>query len=134
MATRLVLDTHALVWYLEGSQRLSARAKSALDDPDREFVLPMIALAEAVYVIERRRTSIPSPGDLLGALKADPRFTLVPLDLNIIERTLALPGTLEMHDRQIMATALRLQEAGDDVMLVTKDRLMAEAGLVSILW
>lgn len=134
MSTRYVLDTHALIWYLEGNPRLGVRAKAVLDDPDGEFVLPIIALAEAVYIVSRGRTSIPHPRDLLDAVKADPRLTLAPLDLNIVERTLTLPDTLEMHDRQIMAMALHLKEAGSDVALVTKDRSMVETGLVSVIW
>jgi PIN domain nuclease of toxin-antitoxin system len=31
---RLLLDTHALVWWLEGGQRLSPRARLAIADPD----------------------------------------------------------------------------------------------------
>jgi PIN domain nuclease of toxin-antitoxin system len=134
MATRLVLDTHALIWYLEGSRRLGAQAKAALDNPDGEFVLPMIALAEAVYIVERGKTSISSARDLLDAVAADLRITLVPFDLDILERTLTLPSSLEMHDRQIMATALRFRESGDQVALMTQDRLMTSAGLIPIVW
>ena len=134
MAARFVLDTHALVWYLEGSPRLSARAKTILDNPDSEFILPIIALAEAVYIVERGRTSIPSARGLLDAVRADPRIVLAPLDLDILERTLTLATTLEMHDRQIVATALRLKESGDDVVLVTRDRLIADTGLIDAVW
>jgi PIN domain nuclease of toxin-antitoxin system len=131
---QLVLDTHALIWYLEGSRRLGAQAKAALDNPDGEFVLPMIALAEAVYIVERGKTSISSARDLLDAVAADLRITLVPFDLDILERTLTLPSSLEMHDRQIMATALRFRESGDQVALMTQDRLMTSAGLIPIVW
>lgn len=63
MAVRFVLDTHALVWYLEGSTRLSAAAKSIMDDPASEMVLPAIALAEAVHIVDKGRTSILSSTD-----------------------------------------------------------------------
>ena len=45
MALKYVLDTHALIWYLEANPRLGAKAKVLLDDPTTELVLPLIALA-----------------------------------------------------------------------------------------
>jgi hypothetical protein len=33
MAIKYVLDAHPLIWYLEGNPRLSATAKSLIDDP-----------------------------------------------------------------------------------------------------
>jgi PIN domain nuclease of toxin-antitoxin system len=47
MAHKYVLDTHALVWHLEGNPRLGPQAKKAIEDPLSNLVLPIIALAEA---------------------------------------------------------------------------------------
>jgi PIN domain nuclease of toxin-antitoxin system len=33
MAHKYVLDTHALVWHLEGNPRLGPQAKEVIDDP-----------------------------------------------------------------------------------------------------
>jgi PIN domain nuclease of toxin-antitoxin system len=33
---RLLLDTHALIWFCEGKEALSSRARAALEDPDNE--------------------------------------------------------------------------------------------------
>ena len=63
MASRFVLDTHALVWYLEGSARLSSDAKAVMDDPASEMILSVIALAEALHIVDKGRTSIPSSAD-----------------------------------------------------------------------
>lgn len=64
MALKYVLDTHPLVWYLEGNPRLSPKAKAAIDDQGSDQVLPIIALAEATFFVERGRTGIPSASDL----------------------------------------------------------------------
>ncbi|MEZ4662681.1 MAG: PIN domain-containing protein [Caldilineaceae bacterium] len=55
MAHKYILDTHALVWYLEGSPRLGQQAKSAMEADDSDLVLPLIALSEATFLIERGR-------------------------------------------------------------------------------
>ncbi len=50
MEHKYILDTHALVWYLEGNPRLSKHAKTIIDQPESTMVLPIIALAEAAFI------------------------------------------------------------------------------------
>lgn len=76
---RYVIDTHALIWFLEGNPRLSSQAATILADSNSSLVLPAIALAEAVWIVERGKTSIPSAQALLNAVNFDPRVTLYPL-------------------------------------------------------
>ena len=70
---KYVLDTHTLVWYLEGSPRLSTRAKAIVDDLSSQLVVPIIALAEAAFLVERGRIAITSVPNLLNDVQADPR-------------------------------------------------------------
>lgn len=134
MAVRFVLDTHALVWYLEGSTRLSSAAKSIMDDPASEMVLPAIALAEAVHIVDKGRTSILSSTDLLNDVVTEQRIRVQPLTLEIIQESLSAGVVKEMHDRLIVATALYEQKMGHQVSLVTKDTNIVSSGLVSTVW
>lgn len=59
--------------------------------------------------------------DVLTAVDNDPRITIIPLDRNVIERSNSLTAIGEMHDRQIVATALMMQDQGETVDLLTKD-------------
>jgi PIN domain nuclease of toxin-antitoxin system len=45
---KYIIDTHALIWFLEGNSRLGATAKEILSDSSSELILPAIALAESV--------------------------------------------------------------------------------------
>lgn len=63
MATKFIVDTHALIWHLEGKPTLGRKAKAVIDSPGSELVLPIIALAEAVFIVEKGRTSIPTVSD-----------------------------------------------------------------------
>jgi PIN domain nuclease of toxin-antitoxin system len=65
LVMKYVVDTHALIWFLEGNPRLGASAKTVLMDPISELILPAIALAEAVWIVDRGKTSIPSVKSLL---------------------------------------------------------------------
>lgn len=131
---RYVVDTHALIWFLEDNPRLGSNAKTILTHATSQLILPAIALAEAVWIVERGKTSIPSVADLLSAIDADPRVIIYPLDQAVIEQTILFSAIHEMHDRQIVATAIVLQSQGEIITLLTCDQNIEASGLVSIAW
>ncbi|MBD2665470.1 PilT protein domain protein [Richelia sinica FACHB-800] len=131
---KYVLDTHALIWFLEGNSRLGTNAKAILSAPDSQLVIPATTLAEAVWIVERGRTSIPDPKDIISVVEAEPRVVIYPLDQEVIEMTISLSGINEMHDRQIAATALVLASKGEVVQLLTCDQNITASGLVAIVW
>ncbi|OYD97498.1 twitching motility protein PilT [Nostoc sp. 'Peltigera membranacea cyanobiont' 210A] len=131
---KYVIDTHALIWFIEGNSRLGANANAILSNPDSQLVIPATTLAEAVWIVERGRTSIPSAKNLLSVVEADPRVVIYPLDKDVIKITISLSAINEMHDRQITATALVLASKGNEVQLLTYDSNIIASGLVSIIW
>jgi hypothetical protein len=76
---KYVLDTHTLIWFLEGNLKLGANAKTILCDGNSQLVIPATTLAEAVWIVERGRTSIPNPKDVILAVESDPRVVIYPL-------------------------------------------------------
>ena len=134
MATKHVLDTHALVWYLEGNPRLGKAARAAIEEPDADLVLPIIALAEAAFIVERGRTAIPTVAALLQRVLGDGRIDIHPLTWDVFEQSLTLTTVPEMHDRLIAATALHLLEMGHAVTLLTADRVLATVQPALVIW
>lgn len=65
-STKYILDTHALIWHLEGNKLLGSAAKAVIDDLASELVLPVIALAEAMFIVEKGRSAIAAVADLLN--------------------------------------------------------------------
>jgi PIN domain nuclease of toxin-antitoxin system len=131
---KYVVDTHALIWFLEGNPRLGTNAKAVLADSASQLVLPAIVLAEAVWIIDRARTSIPSVVDLLNAVNADPRIAIYPVDRTVVEQSVSLSVITEMHDRLIVATAIVLEKQGYKVGLLTCDRNITVSGLLTLVW
>ncbi len=95
---KYLVDTHALLWFLQDDARLGRNADLILSDADSQLVLPAIALAEAAWIVERGRTSIPSARDVLDAIGQDPRFVVYPLTPSVIEKTVNLAEINEMHE------------------------------------
>jgi PIN domain nuclease of toxin-antitoxin system len=126
-----VVDTHALLWHIEGSASLSRRARQVLADATDSLIVPVIVVAEARYAIEKQRTTV-TWQDLLNRLETDNRFRVEALDLDLLQRA---PTQLEMHDAFIRATALIYQEAvGESVPVITRDRRIRDSGLVQTVW
>jgi PIN domain nuclease of toxin-antitoxin system len=119
---------------VEGNPRLGIAAKQVLENSESKLVLPAIALAEAAFIVEKGKTSIPSVNDLHTAVNGDPRIVVYPLDRAIIEITNILLTINEMHDRQIVATAIILKNQGEDVSVLTCDRNVTTSGVVPIIW
>jgi len=136
MAHKYILDTHALVWFVEGNKRLSESAKAVIAAADSQMVLPLIALAEAAIIIERGRTTISDVSKFLARVYADTRIEIFPLTLDVFERSLTPEGLRipELHDRFIVSTGLHLQDLGETVEIVTKDQAITDAGVLSVIW
>ncbi len=134
MANDYVVDAHALIWFLEANSRLGAAAKAAMSDPASTLHLPIIALAEACWVVEKNRCSIPSVNDLLHDVDADRRIALVSLDRQVLELSQSLIAIQEMHDRLIGATLLALQISGMKASLLTRDPNIIASGIGPIIW
>lgn len=134
MSHKYVLDTHTLIWHLEANPRLGPTTLAVLRDPRTELILPATALAEACWIVDSGRTGLPSALQLLADVQSEARLTVYPLTTEIIARTLTLTSVREMHDRQIVATALHLQAQGHRVTLLTRDENITASGAVSVSW
>ncbi len=133
VTTKHFVDTHSFLWYLAGSAQLGSAAKAVLQDPASALFIPATALAEACWIVERGRVAL-TVTDVLTAIDNDSRITILPLDQSVIERSNGLTAIGEMHDRQIVATALVSQDQGGTVDLLTKDGNITASGLISIVW
>jgi PIN domain nuclease of toxin-antitoxin system len=136
----LVLDTHAVVWYLSGSKQLSATARTVIESAERnaeDIYVSAISLVELIYLVEKGRLPAPALQRLQEALR-DPAGSMVvaPLDAAVSESVQRIPRETvpDMPDRIIAATAAHL-----DAELVTRDRrlhvaVILKAAGIRIVW
>ena len=126
----IVIDTHALIWYLEDSPRLSPNARAAYDSIDRGVsvgIVPTIVLAELMHISERGRTPV-GFAEVIAQLQSSQHFRIAAFDLDVLSRMEAASG-LELHDRVIVATALAFS-----ARLLTQDRDVRGAGIIECVW
>jgi len=130
----VVADTHAAVWYLLDSPRLSqvARDRMALTiaggDP---IVVPSICLVELLYLVEKGRIPRADWERLQATLdSSDSGYRIASLDEAVARSVSRVPRDTvpDMADRIIVATALQL-----DLPLVSRDQRIQMTG-IEIVW
>jgi PIN domain nuclease of toxin-antitoxin system len=129
---KALLDTHIWIWWLLGSDRLSARERQALDQLARDgnAYLSAMSLWEAQMLHSNGRLSLDRSFSLWLEQAASPEIVkLLPLDVDAVIAVDQLPP--EFHgdpaDRLIAATA-RVH----DLVLATHDRAIRSSGVVPI--
>lgn len=134
MTKECIADAHALLWFLEGNPKLGNEAREWMSDASSGIVVPAIALAEVCRVVEKGRSTIPSVRDLIETIRADARVVVEPVDLDLIERCIDLTTVSEIHDRLILAAAIRRHEANASTVLLTADASIRSSDAVPMIW
>ncbi len=115
---RLLLDSHAFLWYLVNDDRLPRSVKDLLEDPSVPVTVSVATQWELMVKSMRGRIRLPgSPERFLIDPAAEAGFRVLPIEQRHV---LALPELPEIHtdpfDRMLVAQAIV-----DDLDLVTGD-------------
>lgn len=115
---RLLLDTHALIWWLEGGARLRDEARAAIRSRTNEVRVSPVSAVE--ISIKMAKGKLDAPGDLVAQM-ARHGFTALPVT---IEHGVAMLGFPANHndpfDRLLIA-----QARCEGLTIVTADRAFA---------
>lgn len=127
----IILDTHAWIWWVDGSGRLPDNTRRLIDAADR-IGIPAISCWEIAMLVEKKRLGLSMDVEVWIDLALQrSRVELVPLTPEIAVLSTRLPG--EFHgdpaDRLIVASSL-----SRNAPLVTKDEKVTNWGFVPVFW
>ncbi len=126
-----IVDTHALVWFLEKNSKLSNDAKLALLNAESQIIIPTIVLVEIAFLYARKRIKV-DVSSILSEVASAENCIVYPLDEEVVSR---IPTALDIHDAIIVATGLLYRDLmGHNAAIVTKDKAIASANIIRTVW
>lgn len=115
--TRVLLDTHALVWWVEGREKLSAKAREAIEDAD---MIVLVSAASAWELAIKSRLGKFKSRELVHGLEEqilEEGFVALPISIEHALRAGALDSPhKDPFDRMLIA-----QAQIENVSVISKD-------------
>ena len=122
---RLLLDAHALLWWLADDPSLDARARELIADPANEIIVSAATVWE--IAIKQALGKVAAPAGLADAIDRS-GFIEAPIIAVDAENAAALePIHRDPFDRMLVAQAVRLRTA-----VVTRDQVFAQYGAETV--
>ena len=132
----IVLDTHALVWWVNSDSHLSAKARKAIEQEmtqeEGQILISSITAWEIALLVEKRRLTLTmNVTDWLSVVADIDGVRFVPLDIDIAVQSVRLPGKFHPDPADRFITALARHYS---VAVVTSDTKIREYKYVKSIW
>jgi PIN domain nuclease of toxin-antitoxin system len=131
----IVLDTHALIWWVNGDKRLSPRARKSIEKEmrdDAQLLISAISAWEIAMLVARGRLALTMDiDDWLATVASIEGVAFVAVDSDLAVQSVRLPGSFHQDpaDRMIVALARHYSAP-----LVTADEKILAYKHVKTVW
>jgi PIN domain nuclease of toxin-antitoxin system len=115
---KLLLDTHALLWFIGNDSQLSAAARENIENPTHEIFVSAASLWEIALKLSLEKLKLPLPFDGVFPRQLEVNgFELLPISCPHLKQLAALPFYHhDPFDRLLIAQSL-----ADGMTIVTRD-------------
>jgi PIN domain nuclease of toxin-antitoxin system len=131
----IVLDTHALVWWVSGNKQLSTSARQAIAAEladGQQVLVSVISAWEIAMLVEKGRLVLTMGiDDWLKTVESIEGVTIVPIDLDVAVQSVRLPGGFHPDPADRMIVALARHHAAP---LITADSKIHAYRHVKTVW
>ena len=118
---RLLLDTHALIWWVGDDSHLGALAREAIASPENDVFVSPASIWE--IGIKQKKGMLEAPDDLVAA--AERSFIEVPITFRHAEQA----GMLPRHHDDPFDRMLIAQAQAEGLTIVTADAAIRRYGV-----
>jgi PIN domain nuclease of toxin-antitoxin system len=131
----IVLDTHALIWWVNGDDQLTARARRAIESEqadDGQLTVSAISAWEIAMLVHKRRLALSMDiDDWLATVASIEGVVFVPVATDVAVQSVRLPGEFHPDSADRIIIALARHHAAP---LVTADTRIREYRHVRTIW
>ena len=113
----LLLDTHALIWFLNGDKKLSIKVRQEIESPENSKIVSIGSIWEIAIKMSLDKFRFPKGFKYFFSMVEKNGFELLPITF---EHTIVL-STLEFIHRDPFDRLLISQCIADKLTIVTKD-------------
>ena len=122
---KILLDTHAFLWFFEGDERLSTSAREAIESEANENLLSVASLWEIAIKTSIGKLRLTGPfGDIVSRAMNDVSVTVVPITMpHLVE-----VSTMHFHHRDPFDRLLAAQAKTEGLTIVSGDECFEAYG------
>ena len=122
---RILLDTHVLIWYLEGNQTLSKHRRAVIVDPNNEIFVSISSLWEIAIKTSIKKLKISRPlSEILKQLSVQ-SIEVLPIQPGHVLQVANLP----LHHRDPFDRMIIAQAQVEYLQLFTEDAAFSDYGI-----
>ena len=126
---KLLLDTHALLWFIAGSSNLSAYARTLIEDVSNEKFVSIASIWETAIKVSIGKMILSAPFDVLFPRQLQINgFDLLPIK---VEDTSVIT-TLPFHHQDPFDRLLIAQAIEEKLTLVSVDDIFDDYGITRL--
>ena len=115
---KLLLDTHAFLWFIGGSPKLPVSARSLIEDSENQSLLSIASLWEMAIKVSLKKLTLKQPFDrLIPQQLAKNGFGLLQISVKHTAGLVSLP----FHHRDPFDRLLIAQSNAEQIPLVSGD-------------
>lgn len=126
---RLLLDTHAFLWFMAGDARLSGAALRAIEGSDGDWWLSTASIWEMAIKSSLRRLMLPARASDYIAEKVQRGLQILAIDWPVAAAVERLP----FHHRDPFDRLIIAQAQAERLDVVTKEKVFRKYG-VKVVW
>ena len=113
----LILDTHALIWFINGDQQLPGKSIQLIQNLENKCFISIASIWEIAIKLSLGKLELYGGFDEISKIITRYEFELLPVTFNHIQTLL----TLDYHHRDPFDRIIISQGISEKLVIVTKD-------------
>ena len=126
---RILIDTHALLWYLQGDPNLSNLALTTIENKDNDVFVSIVTLWEIAIKSGLGKLELQRPFENLEVDLQQLDIKILPINFAELDIYRSLP----MHHRDPFDRILIAQSIGNSLTMITRDALFQPYS-IRVMW